>query len=112
MAVITKLPKQIWISQRSDESLRVEQLFLEIFIGDKCPRWNRPGKAVEMASVDQFVWNTIMDGGGLDSCKVELVVESTDEDEPMRSYLQYFLSTNGGCSVPIGKGVSVSPCCI
>lgn len=63
-----------------------------------------------MSSVDQLVGHTIMDGGGLNSCEIKLVVYATDEDKPVRGYFQYFLSAYGGCSVPISQGVAVSPC--
>jgi hypothetical protein len=61
-----------------------------------------------VSAVDQFVWNVELDGIVDDACEVGLVVQSSNDDEPVWSYLVNTIAGCLGCLLPIVLG-TVSP---
>ena len=62
-----------------------------------------------MTCVDEFVWYRKLKRLFGNLCKVKLIIEPTDKNEPMRTNFEYFFSTYFGSSVPISKWIFGSP---
>jgi hypothetical protein len=82
-SVVTELSQEIRYFEAPNIRLSVEQFLSELLVAVDTPGGNRPRKPIEMTRVYQLIWDTELDGFFLYSGQIKLVIEPSDEDEPV-----------------------------
>ena len=62
-----------------------------------------------MTTVDQFIRDTELQRRSLNTCQVKLVMQTSYQDKPVRSYGQYFFTAYLSCSSPVSQWIFISP---
>lgn len=111
LLVVTEFAHQEWnsIVKASHVKLVVEQLLSERFLGSYVPHSENPWKTVKVACVYEFVRYVKSAWGIFDIGKVELIVNTSNENQPMWGNLKYLISRNFSCNPPICFLLTTSP---
>lgn len=68
--IVAELAQQKWIAQASNICLRIKHFLSETIVRYKSPRRHWPWKTVEMASIDKFILNWVLEWCLYDCCQI------------------------------------------